>query len=187
LQPLLDMAAKLDAALLGITHFTKGSEGRSPIDRVTGSVAFGALARVVMVAAKQQDGNDGKSAPRVLMRAKSNIGPDEGGFAYSLELVPMFEWPDIVASVVSWGESRNATHESLMALVARQAVVPEQRQRKNQAAKNQRSARSRPEILTESIDRTRAIHGTYNVSRGGSQLCGAETALRPRRMRPISR
>src|ERR1700724_2490286 len=83
LQPLVDMAAKLDAALLGITHFTKGSEGRSPIDRVTGSVAFGALARVVMVAAKQQDGDDGKSAPRVLMRAKSNIGPDEGGFAYS--------------------------------------------------------------------------------------------------------
>jgi hypothetical protein len=31
------------------------------------------------------------SSPTVLMRAKSNIGPDEGGFAYSLELVPMFE------------------------------------------------------------------------------------------------
>jgi putative DNA primase/helicase len=105
LQPLVDMAAKLDAALLGITHFTKGSEGRSPIDRVTGSVAFGALARVVMVAAKQQDGDHGKSAPRMLMRAKSNFGPDEGGFAYSLELVPMFERPDIVASVVSWGKA----------------------------------------------------------------------------------
>lgn len=69
LQPLVDMAAKLDAALLGITHFTKGSEGRSPIDRVTGSVAFGALARVVMVAARQQDDDDGKSGQRILMRA----------------------------------------------------------------------------------------------------------------------
>ena len=115
LQPLVDMAAKLDAALLGITHFTKGSEGRSPIDRVTGSVAFGALARVVMVAAKQQDGDDGKSAPRVLMRAKSNIGPDEGGFAYSLELVPMFERPDIVASVVSWGESVDGNAREILA------------------------------------------------------------------------
>ena len=115
LQPLVDMAAKLDAALLGITHFTKGSAVRSPIDRVTGSVAFGALARVVMVAAKQQDGDDGKSAPRVLMRAKSNIGPDEGGFAYSLELVPMFERPDIIASVVSWGESVDGSAREILA------------------------------------------------------------------------
>jgi hypothetical protein len=105
LQPLVDMAADLDAALLGITHFTKGSEGRSPIDRVTGSVAFGALARVVMVAARQPDDEEGKPGPRVLMRAKSNIGPDDGGFNYELQLVPMREHPDIIASVVSWGES----------------------------------------------------------------------------------
>ena len=79
LQPLVYMAAKLGAAILGITHFTKGSEGRAPIDRVTGSVAFGALARVVIVAVREQDGDDGKPGPRVLMRAKSNIGPDDGG------------------------------------------------------------------------------------------------------------
>jgi putative DNA primase/helicase len=104
LQPLVDMAQELNAAILGITHFTKGSEGRSPIDRVTGSVAFGALARIVIVAAKQQDSEDGKPGSRVLMRAKSNVGPDDGGFAYDLQLVPMREHPDIVASVVSWGE-----------------------------------------------------------------------------------
>ncbi|WP_424033927.1 AAA family ATPase [Methylocella sp.] len=104
LQPLVDMARELDAALLGITHFTKGSEGRSPIDRVTGSVAFGALPRVVMIAARQQDGEDGKPGPRVLMRAKSNIGPDDGGFNYELQLVPMRDNPDIIASVVSWGD-----------------------------------------------------------------------------------
>jgi len=115
LQPLVDMAAKLDAALLGITHFTKGSEGRSPIDRVTGSVAFGALARVVMVAAREQDGGDGKPGPRILMRAKSNIGPDDGGFNYELQLVPMFERPDIVASVVSWGESVDGNARELLA------------------------------------------------------------------------
>jgi RecA-family ATPase len=58
LQPIVDLAAALKAALLGVTHFTKGTEGRSPIDRVTGSLAFGALARVVMVAAKKQDEDD---------------------------------------------------------------------------------------------------------------------------------
>jgi putative DNA primase/helicase len=115
LQPLVDTAAKLDAALLGITHFTKGSEGRSPIDRVTGSVAFGALARVVMVAAREQDGGDGKPGPRVLMRAKSNIGPDDGGFNYELQLVPMRERPDIIASVVSWGTSVSGTAREILA------------------------------------------------------------------------
>jgi putative DNA primase/helicase len=109
------MAAKLDAALLGVTHFTKGSEGRSPIDRVTGSVAFGALARIVMVAARQQDGDDGKPGSRVLMRAKSNIGPDDGGVSYDLQLVPMLERPDIIASVVSWGDSVSGNARDILA------------------------------------------------------------------------
>ena len=102
LQPLVDMAMKLDAALVGITHFTKGSEGRSPIDRVTGSLAFGALARVVMVAAREQAGDDGKPGQRFLMRAKSNIGEDDGGFFYDLQMAPMRDHPDIFASVVCW-------------------------------------------------------------------------------------
>jgi putative DNA primase/helicase len=57
-----------------------------------------------MVAAKQQDGEDGKPGSRILMRAKSNIGPDDGGFTYELQLTPMREQPDIIASVVSWGD-----------------------------------------------------------------------------------
>jgi putative DNA primase/helicase len=115
LQPLVYMATKLGAAILGITHFTKGSEGRAPIDRVTGSVAFGALARVVMVAAREQDGDEGKPGPRVLMRAKSNIGPDDGGVNYEVQLVPMREQPDIVASVVSWGSSVSGTAREILA------------------------------------------------------------------------
>ena len=115
LQPLVDMAAKLDAALLGVTHFTKGSEGRSPIDRVTGSVAFGALARVVMVATREQDGDDGKPGQRVLMRAKSNIGRDDGGFKYDLQLVPMREYPEIIVPVVSWGASVSGTAREILA------------------------------------------------------------------------
>ena len=102
LQPLVDMASKLGATLIGITHFTKGSEGRSPIDRVTGSLAFGALARVVMVAAREQAGDDGKPGQRFLMRAKSNIGEDYGGFYYELQMAPMRDHPNILASVVCW-------------------------------------------------------------------------------------
>lgn len=59
LQPLVDLASDVNAALLGVTHFSKGTSGREPIERIIGSVAFGALARVVMVAAKEPEANDG--------------------------------------------------------------------------------------------------------------------------------
>jgi RecA-family ATPase len=43
LQPIVDLASRLDAAVLGITHFSKGGAGKDPAERVTGSIAFGAL------------------------------------------------------------------------------------------------------------------------------------------------
>ena len=52
LQPLVDVAGELGAALIGVTHFSKGTSGREPLERITGSLAFGALARIVMVTAK---------------------------------------------------------------------------------------------------------------------------------------
>ena len=73
LQPLADLAASTRCALLGITHFSKGTAGRDPVERLTGSLAFGALARVVLVAAKhQEEGEDGRTV-RLFLRAKSNI------------------------------------------------------------------------------------------------------------------
>jgi len=83
LQPLVDLAREHRCALLGITHFTKGTAGREPVERITGSLAFGALARLVLVTAKGEAGN-GEPARRFLARAKSNIGPDGGGFIYDL-------------------------------------------------------------------------------------------------------
>jgi putative DNA primase/helicase len=81
LQALVDFAEVHGCAVLGISHFSKGGAGRSPQDRVIGSQAFGALARMVLVAAKEEDGSR-----RVLARAKSNIAPDDGGVAYNIEL-----------------------------------------------------------------------------------------------------
>jgi putative DNA primase/helicase len=49
------------------------------------------------------------------MRAKSNIGSDDGGFNYELQLVPMRERPDIIASVVSWGESVDGNAREILA------------------------------------------------------------------------
>lgn len=59
LQPLVDQAIAVRCVVLGISHFTKGTAGRDPVERVTGSLAFGALARVVLAAAKVSEADGG--------------------------------------------------------------------------------------------------------------------------------
>jgi putative DNA primase/helicase len=56
LQPLVDLASALGTAVIGITHFSKGTGGRDPVERLNGSLAFGAIARVVMVAEERGGG-----------------------------------------------------------------------------------------------------------------------------------
>lgn len=114
LQPLVDLASTLEAAVLGISHFSKGSGGRDPVERVTGSLAFGALARVVMCAVKVK-GTDGDDDRRILARAKSNIGPDDGGFEYRIAQVPLDGFPDIDASVIRWGKALEGSARELLA------------------------------------------------------------------------
>ena len=67
---------------------------------ITGSLAFGALARVVFGAVKSDD----PAAPRSFVRLASNIGPDGNGFEYMLEQhrVP---GRDYLAQRVVWGKS----------------------------------------------------------------------------------
>ena len=110
LQPLVDLAAECRCALIGITHFQKGGQGTDPSMRVIGSVAFTALARVVMVAAKVQSEDD--KPLRVLARAKSNIGPDDGGFEYHLEQTEI--QTDVFASHVAWGNAVDGSARELL-------------------------------------------------------------------------
>lgn len=97
LQGVVDFAEQNLCAVVGISHFAKGGAGSSPADRVIGSQAFSALARTVLVAAKQE-GSD----MRVLARAKSNIGTDEGGVSYTIE--PCDIGGGIEATRVLWGD-----------------------------------------------------------------------------------
>ncbi len=110
LQPLVDMADACNCAVLGITHFAKGGQGTDPAQRVVGSVAFTAVARVVMVAAKVK-GEEGQDA-RILARGKSNIGPDDGGFQYHLEQREPI--PGIPASCIAWGKAVQGTARELL-------------------------------------------------------------------------
>ena len=104
LQAVVDLASRYNIALLGITHFKKGSGGSSPAERVIGSQAFTALARMVLVAAKVEAEKDvpGTAPQRMIARAKSNISADDGGFSFDLQLIDIGQ--GIQAQAVTWGE-----------------------------------------------------------------------------------
>jgi hypothetical protein len=101
LAPLVELAAKLDAALVGITHFSKGTQGRDPLERVTGSLAFGALARIVFSVMRMVE--EGKPTRLIMMRVKSNLGPDDGGFEYRFAQVDIPGHASLTANRVEWG------------------------------------------------------------------------------------
>jgi putative DNA primase/helicase len=116
LQPLVDLAEKIGCAVLGIMHFTKGTQGRDPLERVNGSGAFGALARLVMLASRQETDNEEEGEKKfALMRAKSNIGPDGGGFEYTLSQIPLREHKDITASTVVFGSAIKGSAREILA------------------------------------------------------------------------
>lgn len=110
LQPVVDFGEKLNCAVLGITHFSKGGQGKDPLERVTGSLAFGALARIVLATAKIVDGD---STKRIVCRAKSNIGIDSGGFEYDLQQKDVGN--GIFSSYALWGDSVDGSARELLA------------------------------------------------------------------------
>lgn len=150
LQPLVHLAQEHDCALLGITHFTKGTAGADPVERITGSLAFGALARIVLATAKVE-GPDGE-AQRILARAKSNIGRDDGGFAYSLHHSELADHPDIGASRVEWGDPLQGSARELL------TEAEQQGERETRAMRFLREAlKSGPRLAGEIRDEAEGI------------------------------
>jgi putative DNA primase/helicase len=99
LQPLAELAFEMSCAALGITHLNKGTAGRDPIERVTGSLAFTAGPRLALMAARPLDPDQ----KRRLVRIKSNIGPDGDGFEYSLAQEPLVGWDGLSGQRILWG------------------------------------------------------------------------------------
>lgn len=97
MQPLVDLAENRDVALIGVTHFTKGTDGADPIERLSGSLAVGALPRIIWGATKDDEQH------RRFVRVGSNIGPTGGGFDYRLEQIPALLGKPPAQRVV-WGE-----------------------------------------------------------------------------------
>jgi putative DNA primase/helicase len=113
LSPLVTFAQELRAAVLGITHFSKGTSGKEPLDRVTGSLAFGAAPRLVFAASKKKDESGEETDARVFVRVKSNIGPDGGALTYTLNTVDLPQ--GITTSRVSWGGKVEGSARDILA------------------------------------------------------------------------
>ena len=123
LQPLLDLAQDTKCAAIGITHLTKASNDRDPIDRIVGSVAFGGLARIVMMTAKASDENGGG---QLLVRVKSNIGPDGDGFRYEISTRPLEGYTGVSGSFVMYADYLQGKPRDLLAM-AETIADPEER------------------------------------------------------------
>jgi hypothetical protein len=109
LQAIVDFAVEFDCAVLGISHFAKATAGRNPTERVIGSQAFSALARMVLVTAKDEETNN-----RVFTRAKSNNSLDGGGFSYSIEAI---ELSTGTATRVVWGAAIEGTSREILSQI----------------------------------------------------------------------
>ncbi|WP_167525680.1 AAA family ATPase [Cupriavidus oxalaticus] len=108
LQPLIDLGMSHGCTIIGISHFSKNSKGNLPAERVIGSQAFVAVARMVLLAAYDEESQRG-----ILARGKSNIGRPVGGMSYSIResATPS----GIAATVIDWREYMQGTPGDLLA------------------------------------------------------------------------
>lgn len=111
LDPLVEFSQNQQCAIIGISHFGKGGQGKDPAERVLGSQAFTALPRMVWATVIDKDTGD-----RVLVRAKTNLSARDGGFVYSVEQT---QYRGIDTSVVVWkGRIEGSSHQIIDAAEA---------------------------------------------------------------------
>lgn len=111
LQPLVDAANKYNFAALGVAHFNKGNESNNPLSRIVGSIAFGGMARLVFASALDPDEPVNQ---RLLVRVKSNIGMNHGGFRYAVKLDSLPNYKHIQAAHIEWMDELHGTAKELL-------------------------------------------------------------------------
>ena len=110
LTPFVEFIETLNAAGGGVTHVSKGTAGKDPLERVTGTLAYGAVPRIVLLTSINKAEGDGEPE-RVMVRVKNNIGPCDGGFGFHIDTAP---FPDIEATRIVWELPLEGTAIELM-------------------------------------------------------------------------
>jgi putative DNA primase/helicase len=72
LAPLVELAAELGVAIIGVMHFNKKTDVTNALLRISDSLAFGATARHVYAAV-----DDAENNRKLLVRAKNNLAPND--------------------------------------------------------------------------------------------------------------
>jgi putative DNA primase/helicase len=108
LAPLVKLAQELNIAILGIHHFSKGTQDKPLAERVNGSLAMTALARIVMIAG--EDVREDAPTTHVFGKAKANITTSGEGFGYNIKPVMVANTKfSIETTVTSWKQELDVT------------------------------------------------------------------------------
>ena len=97
LAPIGELASRHNVAIVAVTHLNKGASSSNAMYRTTGSLAFVAAARASYLVTKDEE----DPARRLFLPMKNNLGDDQHGFAYHIEVgengAPFVVWePDAV-------------------------------------------------------------------------------------------
>lgn len=106
LEPLILLAEQEGLAIIGVRHLAKASSKKKLADRINGSVAYLAVSRVVLFVGKIVGTGTSRENPvrGVLVRAKSNLGPTNGGHEFTIESVSLEAEDGISdATALKWG------------------------------------------------------------------------------------
>jgi hypothetical protein len=111
LHPLGELAAKLDIAIIGITHLRKGGDVMDALHRVMGSNAFTAYARAVWFVTVDREDPD----CRLLLPGKLSVGKPAPGLKFRIDAPGVIEW---------LGENETAADEAMAPSRPQNAVGP---------------------------------------------------------------
>jgi len=108
LAPLQDFASRHRAAVIGVTHLSKGGSNEA-LSRFIGSIGFVGAARAAFLVAKDRD----DPTRRLFLPAKNNVGNDQTGLAFRIVEKPASH--PLRAPAVEWLESVTITADEAMA------------------------------------------------------------------------
>jgi putative DNA primase/helicase len=96
--PMVSLAERRQIAVLGVTHFAKGTQEMDLLERFIGSQAWGAAARCAWITVKSEE-----TGKRRLIRVKSSLGPEGDGFDFRMEGADVPGYPEVgERHVVKW-------------------------------------------------------------------------------------
>jgi hypothetical protein len=126
LLPIVAMAARLDAALIGVMHMNK-RQTEEMIHRIAHSLAFAAVARSVLMIMPDPATPDDRAA-RVLFHAKYNLGPTAPACRFRIVGADVTEGTtEAHTAAITWGDEAPEITAAAFAAGAR-GPTPAQRQ-----------------------------------------------------------